>query len=105
MDATYSSETSVDFELTTSRYIPEGKILHNQRCENLKSYTGFLVCNLFKYYPNIRKNIDLLRKTVKKLRIYSARGNSGQTASQQSLQLWNRSANRYTDTLIKQRGN
>jgi ABC-type transport system involved in Fe-S cluster assembly fused permease/ATPase subunit len=27
----------VDFQRTTLHYIPEGQILHNRRCENLKS--------------------------------------------------------------------
>jgi hypothetical protein len=40
IEATCSSETSVDFERTTRRYIPEDKTLHNHRCENLVS-TGF----------------------------------------------------------------
>jgi hypothetical protein len=34
----YSSETSVDFQQTTWRYIPEDRTLHNHRSENLKSY-------------------------------------------------------------------
>jgi hypothetical protein len=33
-----SSETSVDSQQTTRRYIPEDGTLHNRRCENLKSY-------------------------------------------------------------------
>jgi hypothetical protein len=37
MEAIFSSETSVDFERTTRRYIPEVSTLHNHRCENLKS--------------------------------------------------------------------
>jgi hypothetical protein len=39
MEATRSSETSVDFQMTTQRYIPEDRTLHNHRCEKLKSYT------------------------------------------------------------------
>jgi hypothetical protein len=35
----YSSETSVDFQQTTRRYIPEDGTLYNHRCENLTSYT------------------------------------------------------------------
>jgi hypothetical protein len=31
-------EASVDFRQTMGRYIPEDKILHNHRCDNLKSY-------------------------------------------------------------------
>jgi hypothetical protein len=38
MEATCSSETSTDFQRTTRRYIPDNNILHNHRCENLKSY-------------------------------------------------------------------
>jgi hypothetical protein len=33
-----SSETSVDFQRPTHRYIPRDSDLHNHRCENLKSY-------------------------------------------------------------------
>jgi hypothetical protein len=32
-----SSETSVDFQRTTRRYIPEGNTLHNNCCEDLES--------------------------------------------------------------------
>jgi hypothetical protein len=39
MEAICSSETSVDFQRTTRRY----STLHNQRCENLKSYTVFIL--------------------------------------------------------------
>jgi hypothetical protein len=39
MEAICSSETSFDFQRTTRRYISEDSILHNHRCENLKSYT------------------------------------------------------------------
>jgi hypothetical protein len=33
---TCSSETSVDFQRTTRRYISEDSTIHNHRCENLK---------------------------------------------------------------------
>jgi hypothetical protein len=39
MEAIYFYETSVDFQQTTRRYIPEDGTLHNHRFENLKSYT------------------------------------------------------------------
>jgi hypothetical protein len=39
------SETSVDFQRTTRRYIPEDGTLHNHRCENLKSYNHGNVIN------------------------------------------------------------
>jgi hypothetical protein len=38
MEATYTSETSVDLQRTTRRYISEDRILHNHRCKYLKSY-------------------------------------------------------------------
>jgi hypothetical protein len=38
MDATFSFETSVDFQRTTRRNIPEDRTLQNHRCENLNSY-------------------------------------------------------------------
>jgi hypothetical protein len=37
MEATCSSETSVDYQRTTRHYNPEDRSLHNHRCENLKS--------------------------------------------------------------------
>jgi hypothetical protein len=42
METICSSETSVDFERTTRRYIPDDSTLHNHRCENLKSYKFIL---------------------------------------------------------------
>jgi hypothetical protein len=38
MKAILSSETSVHFTRSTRRHIPKDDILHNHRCENLKSY-------------------------------------------------------------------
>jgi hypothetical protein len=35
MEAIYPSETSVDIQRTTRRYIPEVDTLHNHRSENL----------------------------------------------------------------------
>jgi hypothetical protein len=40
MEAICSSETSVDTQPTTWRYITEVDTIHNHRCENLKSYTA-----------------------------------------------------------------
>jgi hypothetical protein len=40
MDATGSSETSIDFHRSIRRYITEDRILRNHRCENLISCTG-----------------------------------------------------------------
>jgi hypothetical protein len=50
MEATCSCVTSVGFQRTTWRYIPEWIILHNRRCETLKSYTcinAFEICWIF----------------------------------------------------------
>jgi hypothetical protein len=38
MEATYSSEASVDFQRTTRRYIPEDRTLHDHRCKNITFY-------------------------------------------------------------------
>jgi hypothetical protein len=38
MEATCSSGTSVDFQRTARRYIPEDRTLHGHRCESLESY-------------------------------------------------------------------
>jgi hypothetical protein len=42
MEAIRSSETLVDFQRTTQRYIPGDSNFHNYRCENLKSYNIIL---------------------------------------------------------------
>jgi hypothetical protein len=43
MEATYSSETSFDFQRTTQRYIPEDKSFHNHSCENQRPYIAMLM--------------------------------------------------------------
>jgi hypothetical protein len=45
MEATCYSETSIDFQPTTMRYIPADTTLHNHRCENLRSYMVPLLFN------------------------------------------------------------
>jgi hypothetical protein len=42
-EATFSSETSADFQWTSWRYIPEDRTIHNYRCETLKSYSSVFV--------------------------------------------------------------
>jgi hypothetical protein len=42
MEATYSLETSVDFQRTTQRYIPEDKTLHKYRCEDHESIWTYI---------------------------------------------------------------
>jgi hypothetical protein len=38
MEATYSSEASVDFQRTTRRYNQEYRIVHKHSCKNVKFY-------------------------------------------------------------------
>jgi hypothetical protein len=47
MEATYSSETFVNFQRTTRRYIPEDRTLYNHRYENLKSYIFYFIVSIF----------------------------------------------------------
>jgi hypothetical protein len=48
MKVTCSSETTVDFQRTTRLFIPEGRTIHNHRCENLR-----------KYLPVIKQNLEV----------------------------------------------
>jgi hypothetical protein len=43
MEATCSSETSVNLQRSTRRYIPEDRTLHNHRCDTLKSCKTVIV--------------------------------------------------------------
>jgi hypothetical protein len=45
----WSSETSVGFQRTTWRYIPEDSTLYSHRCENLKSYDVLLFLRVSSY--------------------------------------------------------
>jgi hypothetical protein len=47
MEAIYFSETSVNTQRTTWRYIPEDDTLHKHRCENLKSCNARILYGLF----------------------------------------------------------
>jgi hypothetical protein len=49
MKAICSSETSVGFQRTTRRYIPEDRSLHKHRCGNLSLITLFRPPTLYKY--------------------------------------------------------
>jgi hypothetical protein len=57
MEATCSSETSVDFQRTTRRYIPEDRTLHNHLYENLKSY----LLNIFNSIIFLERGTAFLR--------------------------------------------
>jgi hypothetical protein len=46
MEEKCSSETSFEFQRATCLYILEDRVLHNHRCENLKSYNWIVV-----YFP------------------------------------------------------
>jgi hypothetical protein len=43
MEAICFSETSIDFQRTTRRYVAEYSTVHNHGCENMKSYTHVLI--------------------------------------------------------------
>jgi hypothetical protein len=45
-EAIFPSETSVDTQRTTPRYIPENGTLHNHRCENFKFHMSNMSCVL-----------------------------------------------------------
>jgi hypothetical protein len=47
VELTFPSETSVDIQRTTWRYIPEVRTLHNRRHENRKSYIVRAIIYLF----------------------------------------------------------
>jgi hypothetical protein len=44
MEAVRTSETSVNFNVTTRRYIPEDSKLHIRRRENLNSHSVYIFC-------------------------------------------------------------
>jgi hypothetical protein len=65
-EAICSSETSVDFQRATRRYIPEYKTLHNQRYENRNpiwhisvTKSNFQTVTLLKSYSKIRKQFTV----------------------------------------------
>jgi hypothetical protein len=58
-----SSETSVDFQRTTWRYIPEDRTLHNHRSEDLNSdnvclYSAHLTCSFLDIFNDERNNLS-----------------------------------------------
>jgi hypothetical protein len=55
MEAARTSETLVNFYQTTRRYNPEDRHLRTDRCENLKSYTWFLIAENFRSTPLLAK--------------------------------------------------
>jgi hypothetical protein len=42
MEATYYSQTSVEFQWTTQQYVPKDRTLRNHRCENIRSYMNWI---------------------------------------------------------------
>jgi hypothetical protein len=59
MEVTCSSETSVDYQRTTWRYIPEDRILRNHGCENLRSYKAKYTGGEIRNY-HVWRNIYIL---------------------------------------------
>jgi hypothetical protein len=49
MEATCSSDITVDFQLTARHYIPQNRTLHNHRCENFKFYVLYICEDKFAY--------------------------------------------------------
>jgi hypothetical protein len=47
MEAVCTSETWVNFNMTTQHYIPEDSKLHTSRCENLKSQKVYIELSLY----------------------------------------------------------
>jgi hypothetical protein len=65
MEVTRSSETSVDFQRTTRRYIPQDGTLHSHRCEILKSYKhGNTFQKMFTFIHNRIHNSPPLDPTL-----------------------------------------
>jgi hypothetical protein len=57
MEKICSSETSVDFQRTTRRCVPEYSILRNNRCDNLKSYIIKIVCEIEKWMEQAQDSV------------------------------------------------
>jgi hypothetical protein len=57
VEAICSSETSVDTQWTTQRYIPEDGTLHNHCCENLKSYKADLLKDFTIIYQKVEEEV------------------------------------------------
>jgi hypothetical protein len=76
MEAICCSETSVDTQRTTLRYIPDDGTLHNQRCENLKSYKKHISLR-YKVQPvngvqgNTRKPYETQIHSVSRMQSFS----------------------------------
>jgi hypothetical protein len=60
MEAICSSETSVETQRTTRRYIPEDDTLHNHRSENLKSYIIFLYWEATQWFITSTLNMEAI---------------------------------------------
>jgi hypothetical protein len=61
MEAAYTSKTSVDFQRTARRYIPEDRTLYNHCCENLRSYMN---CVCLRRYSFVRRIFGSKRNII-----------------------------------------
>jgi hypothetical protein len=63
METICSSETSVDFQRTTWRYIPEDRTFHKDDCENLESYIEYTLAVWIKivYFLELYKLLNACR--------------------------------------------
>jgi hypothetical protein len=98
--ASTASETSVDFERITRRYIPEDRTLHNHRCENLKShFRVFNIC-IRKQLPSrlVSRRTSLRHFNINDVSQQSYSGNvqlSRQTARNRVLLVYRRAQVRF----------
>lgn len=60
LEVIFSSDTSVDFQRDTRRFILEDKTLHNHRWENVKSYIELGQCHGFIYSLNYGSYIEAI---------------------------------------------
>jgi hypothetical protein len=74
-----SSETSVDFQRITRRYIPEDKrTLHNYRCDNLKYYTLMVLLTALILYSSVA-SLTSSSSVQRKVPVYTAHIGDSQT--------------------------
>jgi hypothetical protein len=69
MEAVCSSETSVDFQLTTERYISEDTTIHNHRYDNLKSLSH-LTFNARNAHVSTLKGIFIMAKVLIRIHVF-----------------------------------
>jgi hypothetical protein len=64
VEATCSYETSVDFQRTIWRYIPDDRTLRNHQCENLKSYKTVSFVSLSQHQVKVTTRHFRVKKVI-----------------------------------------